>query len=67
MVKGLPPTAIGAPSKASIEAVLKAPEGPWRWYVTVNLDTQETKFTDDYNEFLAFKDEYQVWAAENGY
>jgi UPF0755 protein len=67
VVKGLPPTAIGAPSKASIEAVLRAPEGPWRWYVTVNLDTQETKFTDDYNEFLAFKDEYQVWAAENGY
>ncbi|MFD2795431.1 endolytic transglycosylase MltG [Promicromonospora vindobonensis] len=67
VVPGLPPTAIGAPSKASLEAVLNAPEGPWRWYVTVNLDTQETKFTDNYDEFLVFKDEYQSWAAENGY
>ena len=67
VVPGLPPTAIGAPSKASVEAVLNPPEGPWRWYVTVNLDSQETKFTDSYDEFLVFKDEYQAWAAENGY
>jgi UPF0755 protein len=67
VVPGLPPTAIGAPSNASLKAVMKPPKGPWRWYVTVNLDTQETKFTDDYDEFLAFKDEYQTWAAENGY
>lgn len=67
VVPGLPPTAIGAPSMASLKAVLDAPEGPWRWYVTVNLDTQETKFTDSYDEFLVFKDEYQAWAAENGY
>lgn len=67
VVKGLPPTAIGAPSRASIEAVLSPSEGPWRWYVTVNLDTQETKFTDSYDEFLQFRQEYQAWAAENGY
>ncbi|WP_165362901.1 endolytic transglycosylase MltG [Promicromonospora panici] len=67
VVPGLPPTAIGAPSKASLEAVLNPPEGAWRWYVTVNLDTQETKFTDDYDEFLEFRNEYQTWAAENGY
>jgi UPF0755 protein len=65
--KGLPPTAIGAPSKESLEAVLSPPQGAWRWYVTVNLETQETKFTDDYNQFLAFRAEYQTWAAENGY
>lgn len=67
VVPGLPPTAIGAPSKASLDAVLNPPEGPWRWYVTVNLETQETKFTDDYDEFLSFRAEYQAWAAENGY
>ncbi|HEV6955456.1 MAG TPA: endolytic transglycosylase MltG, partial [Promicromonospora sp.] len=67
VVKGLPPTAIGAPSRASVEAVLDPPEGPWRWYVTVNLETQETKFTDSYDEFLQFRQEYQAWAAENGY
>lgn len=67
VVAGLPPTAIGAPSNASLKAVMNPPEGPWIWYVTVNLESQETKFTDDYDEFLAFKDEYQAWAAENGY
>ncbi|MEU4363038.1 endolytic transglycosylase MltG [Promicromonospora sp. NPDC023987] len=67
VVAGLPPTAIGAPGRESVEAVLNPPEGPWVWYVTVNLDSQETKFTDSYDEFLAFKDEYQTWAAENGY
>lgn len=67
VVAGLPPTAIGAPSNASLEAVMNPPAGAWRWYVTVNLETQETKFTDNYDEFLAFKDEYQAWAAENGY
>jgi UPF0755 protein len=35
--------------------------------VTVNLDTQETKFTDSYDKFLVYRDEYQAWAAENGY
>ena len=30
-------------------------EGDWVYYVTVNLDTGETKFTDDYDEFLQYK------------
>ncbi|WP_418276782.1 endolytic transglycosylase MltG [Isoptericola jiangsuensis] len=64
---GLPPTPIANPGAASIEAVAAPPEGDWRWYVTVNLETGETKFTGDYNEFLEFRGEYQEWAAENGY
>ena len=34
-------------------------DGPWLWYVTVNLKTGETKFTDDYDTFHEFKQEYQ--------
>lgn len=64
---GLPPTPIANPGAASVEAVVDPPEGSWRWYVTVDLDTGETKFTDNYNEFLEFRAEYQEWAAENGY
>lgn len=64
--QGLPPTPIGNPGRATVEAVLNAPEGPWLWYVTVNLDTGETKFTDVYSEFEQYKREYQEWAAENG-
>ena len=64
---GLPPTAIGAPSRASVQAVMDPPAGDWIYYVTVNLDTQETKFTASADEFQVFKTEYQTWAAENGY
>ncbi|MFE5337100.1 endolytic transglycosylase MltG [Isoptericola sp. NPDC056573] len=62
---GLPPTPIANPGQASVEAVLDPPEGDWNWYVTVNLDTGETKFTDNYQEFLEYRAEYQKWASEN--
>ncbi|MGF0116883.1 endolytic transglycosylase MltG [Promicromonospora sp. Marseille-Q5078] len=62
---GLPPTPISNPGAESVKAVLDPPQGDWMWYVTVNLDTGETKFTDTYSEFEQFKSEYQKWAAEN--
>jgi len=52
---GLPPGPIEAPGDAAIQAALNPEEGPWLWYVTVNLKTGETKFTDDYDEFLRLK------------
>jgi UPF0755 protein len=57
--KGLPPTPIEAPGDDSIQAALHPADGPWFFYVTVNLATGETKFTDSYQEFLTFKQEYQ--------
>jgi UPF0755 protein len=59
--KGLPPGPIEAPGDASIQAALHPAEGPWFFYVTVNLKTGETKFTDDYDEFLQFKQELQEY------
>jgi UPF0755 protein len=59
--KGLPPTPIEAPGDDSIQAALHPEDGPWFFYVTVNLATGETKFTDDYDEFLEFKREYQAY------
>jgi UPF0755 protein len=59
--KGLPPTPIEAPGDDSIQAALHPEDGPWFFYVTVNLKTGLTKFTDDYDEFLRFKDEYQEY------
>lgn len=63
--KGLPPTPIGNPGATAIDAALHPAEGPWLFYVTVDLDTGETKFTADYQEFLAFKAEYQEWRRVN--
>ena len=59
--KGLPPGPIEAPGQAALEAALNPAEGPWFYYVTVNLKTGETKFATTPEEFAALKaelDEY---------
>ena len=62
---GLPPTPIGNPGRAAIQAALEPARGDWIYFCTVNLDTGETKFTGDYDEFLRYKAEYQEWLAQN--
>ncbi|HEX5086676.1 MAG TPA: endolytic transglycosylase MltG [Nocardioides sp.] len=59
--KGLPPGPIEAPGDDSIQAALHPADGPWFFYVTTNLKTGETKFTDSYDEFLEFKQELQEY------
>ena len=58
---GLPPGPIAAPGDDAIEAAAHPAEGDWLYYITVNLRTGETKFTDSYDEFLQFKQEYQQY------
>ncbi|WP_136194380.1 endolytic transglycosylase MltG [Actinomyces procaprae] len=41
---GLPPTPIGSPGEAVIQAVVSPPAGDWLYFVTVNLETGETVF-----------------------
>ncbi|WP_210443357.1 endolytic transglycosylase MltG [Nocardioides sp. SYSU D00065] len=54
---GLPPTPIEAPGEQAIDAAANPAEGPWLFWVTVDLETGETKFTDSYDEFLEFDEE----------
>ncbi len=61
--KGLPPGPIEAPGDAAIAAAANPADGPWFFYVTVDLSTGETKFTDDYDEFLGFRDELDEYCA----
>ncbi len=63
--QGLPPTPINSPGEEAIRAALNPADGDWLWYVTVNPDTGETKFTNDYDEFLGFKAEFSKWLDEN--
>ena len=60
---GLPPTPIEAPGDDAIAAAAHPEDGDWLFYVTVNLRTGETKFTDSYDEFLQFKQELQSYCA----
>jgi UPF0755 protein len=52
---GLPPTPIEAPGDQAIEAAADPTPGNWIYYVTVDLDTGETRFTKDYDQFLEWK------------
>ena len=61
--KGLPPGPIEAPGDDAIAAAAHPAEGSWLFYVTVNLRTGETKFTDSYDEFLRFKQELKDYCA----
>lgn len=61
--KGLPPGPIEAPAEAALEAAAHPADGPWFFYVTVNLRTQKTKFTADYDEFLRYSAELDAYCA----
>jgi UPF0755 protein len=56
---GLPPTPIGNPGRAALVAALNPPKGNWRYFVTVDTKSGETRFTDDYDEFLKWKAEFK--------
>jgi UPF0755 protein len=62
---GLPPGPIANPSEAAINAVLNPEDGDWIYWVTVNLDTKETKFASTNQEFLGHKQEFLNWYSKN--
>ncbi|MBX9470874.1 MAG: endolytic transglycosylase MltG [Chryseoglobus sp.] len=46
VITGLPIGPIAAPGDVAIDAVLNPADGPWFFFVTVNLATGETKFSE---------------------
>ncbi|GAB3167021.1 endolytic transglycosylase MltG [Myceligenerans halotolerans] len=63
---GLPPGPIASPGAESIDAVLSPAEGAWKFWVTVNLDTGETKFSETYAQHQAYVAELRQWQAKQG-
>ena len=55
---GLPPTPIGAPGLASLEAALEPADGPWLYYVLNDCEGHHA-FSESYDEFLQNKEVYQ--------
>jgi UPF0755 protein len=63
---GLPPTPIANPGEVAIDAVLNPAPGSWKFWVTVNLDTGETKFAEDFEEHQRYVQELREWQRANG-
>ncbi|MBL0887123.1 endolytic transglycosylase MltG [Myceligenerans indicum] len=63
--KGLPPTPISNPGRASIDAAFHPAEGTEMYWVTVNHETGETKFATTNDEFNTLVAELRQWEADH--
>ena len=63
-VTGLPPTPIASPSVESVDAVLNPTPGPWLFWVTINLETKETRFAETLAEHNANVALLREWEAQ---
>ncbi|MFL0388963.1 endolytic transglycosylase MltG [Curtobacterium sp. 179-B 9B NHS] len=59
--KGLPPAPISNPGDLAIKAVTNMADGKWLYFVTVDLDTGETVFSDTYAEHQVAVKQFQAW------
>ncbi|GAA4037296.1 hypothetical protein GCM10023063_22800 [Arthrobacter methylotrophus] len=62
---GLPVGPIGSPGKTAIDAAAKPTANNYLYWVTINLDTKETKFSSTLAEHLRYVDQYNQWCAAN--
>jgi UPF0755 protein len=62
---GLPPTPISNPGDAALTAAMNPASGNWVYFVTVNLDTQDTRFSSTYEQFLKDKQLFLDWVNKN--
>ncbi|MEV4688301.1 endolytic transglycosylase MltG [Microbacterium sp. LWH3-1.2] len=62
---GLPVGPIANPGDVAIDAAMHPAEGPWLYFVTVNLNTGETQFSSTYSEHLRYVEQWQQWCRDN--
>ncbi|WP_243225636.1 endolytic transglycosylase MltG [Microbacterium sp. CIAB417] len=62
---GLPAGPIATASHAAIDAAMNPVDGPWYYFVAVNLDTGETVFSTTYEEQQQAERQYQQWCEDN--
>ena len=63
--KGLPPGPIGNPGEASIVAAANPADGDWRFFVTVDPGTGQTKFAVTQEEHERNVEEFRAWCSAN--
>ncbi len=62
---GLPPGPIGSPGKTAIDAAAKPKTNDYLYWVTINLDTKETKFSKTLAEHNVYVEQYNTWCTAN--
>ncbi|MHA7199588.1 endolytic transglycosylase MltG [Arthrobacter alkaliphilus] len=62
---GLPVGPIGSPGKTAIDAAAKPTPNNYLYWVTINLDTKETKFSSTLAEHQKYVEQYNAWCAAN--
>ncbi|GAA2142750.1 hypothetical protein GCM10009825_32490 [Arthrobacter humicola] len=62
---GLPAGPIGSPGKTAIDAAAKPKTNDYLYWVTINLDTKETKFSKTLAEHLGYVEQYNAWCSAN--
>lgn len=62
---GLPVTPIASPSDAAIEAAMNPADGPWLYFVTINLETGETQFSETLAEHEQGVEKWRDWCEAN--
>ena len=62
---GLPVGPIGSPGKNAIDAAAKPNKNEYLYWVTINLDTKETKFSKTLAEHNGYVEQYNAWCEAN--
>jgi UPF0755 protein len=65
LVRGLPPGPISSPGELAIDATLNPAAGDWLFFVTINLATGETKFSETLAEHESWIPLLRKWETEN--
>ena len=64
-IVGLPPGPISMPGQLALEATANPAIGDWVYFVTVNLESGETIFTNSYQEHQTVVPQLRAWCAAN--
>lgn len=62
---GMIPGPISNPGDTAIDAATNPADGPWLYFVTVNLETGETVFSETYEEHQQAVNQWLAWMEEN--
>ncbi|MGB3375525.1 MAG: endolytic transglycosylase MltG, partial [Microbacterium sp.] len=65
VIDGLPATPISNPGDAAIDAAMHPADGPWLYFVTVNMATGETQFSTTYEEHQQGITKMRAWCKAN--